>query len=251
MLAVCGSTRKAHAEGGEAASKEAPEASEEYSAQLSLRPLTLPQGMTQATLSGGYRWMDDEPKIASVSIRAKVGITARWDVSVKTLARVKPDVEWVKGASLATKILAYDSARLDFAPGLHVNFGKADYPHLLPGVALDATTRIYILNRKSERFSKVLSVACGDGSLALAVGRRASLNLNCSIVAQGNRGYGARISAQLFHLRLNGDVRESTFLNALPAVTYFHSIGSWMDFAATYASGGGYEAFFGSVAIRH
>lgn len=251
VLAECGSGGDADADEGEAAGKEAAEANEEYPAHLSLRPLTLPQGMTQATLSGGYLWIDDGPNIAPVSIRATVGITDQWDASVRTFSRLKPDVEWGEGASLSTKVLVYDSARLDFAPGISVpiNFDKADDAHLFPGVAVSATARAFIVDRYAETSPRIVSVTCGQNLLPLKIGRRASLDLNCSMVAQGNRGYGARISLQLFHIRLSGDVRESTFLKPSPTVTFFYSIGNWIDFAASYV-GGGYEGVFGSVALR-
>ena len=241
-LATYGAPSRALANEGEAA--DAPSATQAYPAQLSLRPLTLPQGMAQAAMSGGYWWLDDQQNTAPVSLRARVGITDWWDASVHTFFLLTPETEWLEAASLSTRILAYDSARIDFAPGVYVpvDFDQADDAHLLPGVAIDATTRIHI----TERYS----VTCGDGLVPLSIGRRASVNLNCSVIAQRDPRMGLIFSGQLFHIRLHGDVRESRFASAPVALTLFRSVGNWIDLGVTYASGGGDHGLSGGVVLR-
>ncbi len=223
-----------------------------YPAQLSLRPLTLFQGMAETSLSGGYVWIEDEPNIAAVSFGARVGITDWWDVSSFTFFRLAPDAEWRDVVGLSTKVLAYNSSRVDFAPGVTVpvNFDQADDTHLFPGIVLDATARIFAAKWQSGSLSRVVSVSCGEGLLPLGVGRRASLNLNCSVVGQGKPNFGFRISGELLHIRLGGDVRESSFLSTLPAVTYFHSIGNWVDLSATYRFAGDAFELSGGISIR-
>tara|TARA_R110002073_G_scaffold336372_1_gene532583 strand:- start:2102 stop:2899 length:798 start_codon:yes stop_codon:yes gene_type:complete len=244
-IGVSAAPNRAIADGGEADGSESGSTKEAYPAQLSLRPLTLFEGMTQATLSGGYWWINDEPNQSPVSLTARFGITDWWDASARTFLRLSPDAEWRDVVSLSTKMLAYDSARVDFAPGIHVpiNFDLADDAHLFPAVALDATTRVFITKR--------YSVIIGKGLVPLGIGRRASLNLNYSFVVQGKPNFGIRFSSQLFHIRLNGDVRKSGFQNVPPVLTFFYSFGNWMDISVTNAQYGGAFGLFGSISIRN
>ncbi len=235
----------AHADGSKSHDSKSSGTNDAYPAQLSLRPLTLFQGMTETRVFGGYWRIQDGPNVAAVSLEARFGIIDWWDASARTLVLVRPDFEWRDVVTLATRVLVYDSARFDFAPGVLVpiNFDRADGAHTFPGVALNATARAYITSR--------YSVICGEGLLPVSVGRRASLDLNCSVVLQGSPNFGVRVSGQLAHIRLHGNVRESTFPGNSWALTYFYSIGNWLDVSVTNSYSGNDVGLIGGISIRN
>lgn len=243
-LAV-GVSSKAHADEGAPHVAAPKKTKETYPTQLNLRPLTLFQGMTEATMTGGYWWVDDQRNIAPVSTGVTFGITDYWQASIITSFRLKPDTLWRETVRLATRILAYDSVRVDFAPGVGglLNFDNAENAHRFPALALDATTRIHV--------NKHYSLTCGNALIPLSIGRRASLDLNCSLIMQGPlNNFGIRLNAEIFHIRLNGQVRESAVLDNIPTADLIKTIGNWIDLSVTYRTGSFYKGLFGSIRLR-
>ncbi|HEU5057470.1 MAG TPA: hypothetical protein VFU21_13130 [Kofleriaceae bacterium] len=188
------------------------------------RPLTLPARMAQVSISGARWWIEEEDDVSITSVGAVVGLTDRWQVSSSTRWRLAPEREWREIVGVGSRVLAVDTARFDLAPGLSVPIlfdGDRD-TGAVPAVTLDAIARIRAVRRIALYLGDDLATVgfTGDGS--------ASIDLNATLVTQLNDHLALRISAEVLHIRLHGDGRESggPYWLAWMAVA---SPASWID----------------------
>lgn len=170
------------------------------------RPLTLPALMTEAELSAGYWWVEEEENVSTTRVTASFGLTDWWQASAWTRFYLKPDSEWGETVGVATRMRALDTARFDLAPGLSLPLlfdGDRDtWP--VPAVTIHGRARIRVLRRTALYF--------GDNLAPFGLGdsESASIDLNSAVVSQFNEHLSMRLSAQIFHIRVYGDVRESS-----------------------------------------
>lgn len=214
----------AAAQVAEAEEVDHPEPAAEYPVVFIERPLTLPARMTQVSLSAGYSFVEEEDDVSSTRVGAVVGLTGWWQVSASTRWRLAPERAWGDVVGVGSRVLVVDTARFDFAPGLSVPvlFDGDRETGAVPAVTIDAIARI--------RAARGIALYLGDDlvTFGLAGDRAASIDLDAALVTQVNDHLAVRISAEVLHVRLRGDGRESggPYWVALMAVA---SPASWID----------------------
>ena len=209
------------------------------------RTLTLPALMTQASLAFRYWWVDDEENVATTRATATFGLTDWWQASATTRWFVEPEREWGEAVTVASRVQALDTARVDVAPDLEVStrFDGDRDTEAIPAVSVGALTRIRILKRSA------LYVADDVVTFGLADEPSASVDINAAVVFQHGDHVATRASAQLMHIQAYGDGRESGGPNRL-AVSVIVSPAWWVDLWAGFELGSSSDGLFAGVAGR-
>lgn len=217
-----------------------------YPTELIYRPLTLPRQMIETSLSGGYWWMDEEPNTSVAWASLRYGITDCWRASVSTGFGATPEIKWVELVVLSTRHLAVDTSWLDFAPGLRapVDLSDDEDAHMFPGVTVDATTRLYITDS--------MALHLGEGLVPIGIDNKSlSIDMNYSLIAQkpGSR-FGMRMSVQALHVRVYGDVRESSLSPDALLIGAFFSPNNRWDIRLTWTTRFGADAISAGLTAR-
>ena len=217
----------------------------EYATIYIERPLTLPALMPQASVVSRYWWVDEEENVATTRVTAIFGLTDWWQASATTRWWLAPDREWGEGVTVASRVQALDTARVDVAPDLEVSMlfdGDRD-TEAVPAVSVAALARVRILRRSA------LYVGDDVATFGLGDDRSASLDLNAAFVSQFSDHLAISVGTQLVHLRLFGDIRESGG-PYLPGVSLIASPASWIDCWVGWQYGSSRDGLVAGVAGR-
>ncbi len=201
--------------------------------------------MTEASLAFRYWWVDDEENVATTRVTASFGLTDWWQASATTRWWWAPEGEWGEVVTVASRVQAVDTARVDVAPDLEVSMlfdGDRD-TEAVPAVSVGALTRIRILKRSALYVGDdVATFGFGDDGSA-------SVDLDAEFVSQFSDHLAISLSTQLVHVRLFGDIRESGG-PYLPAMSLIGSPASWIDWWVGFQPGSGSDAVFAGIAGR-
>ncbi len=231
--------------GGIAAPQTTPGETQEYPTAYIDRPLTLPALMSEASLRAAYWWVDEDEDVSTTTVRASFGVTDWWQASAWTRWYVEPDRAWGQTVGIATRVLALDTARVDAAPGLSAPLvfdGDRD-TQPVPRLTIDGNARIRIFRRSAVYLGHDL-VTLGFGDAAFT-----SIDLRAGYVIQMNDHLALQIWTYLFHIRVAGDIPESSG-PSVPGATWFLSPVSWLDVWLGAHAASGAESISIGVAAR-
>ncbi len=222
-----------------------PDTSAEYPTVYIERPLTLPALMAQASVASAYWRVDDEENVSTTRVTASLGLTGWWQASATTRWFMAPEREWGEVVTVASRVQALDTARVDVAPDLEVSmlFDSDRDTEAIPEVSLGVLARIRILKRSA------LYVGDDVATFGLGDAGSASVDLNAAFVSQFSDHLAISLVTQLIHVRLFGDIRESGG-PYLPAMSLIASPASWIDCWVGFQFGSSRDGLFAGVAGR-
>ena len=154
-----------------------------YPTAEKLRPLTLPQGMGEAGLEVMYTRVADTD-ILNVGPSIAYGITDNIEAGAATGFALAPDVAFGDFVTVHGHYLAYDTAKLDVAPGVVIPLVFVENSGF--GLTLEAPSR-YLLKGKAFLYF-------GQGLIPIVIDPDFALR----IVANGGVGYQINKQAFLF-----------------------------------------------------
>lgn len=175
------------------------------------RPLTLPGGMLELSLSLQTLNLGDS---TAVGVGAAYGVGNKIEVGASTGLGIDPDFEWQESLGIAVGYLAHDSKNLDVRAGARTSLDFSEGADVFNGFSLDAFTRFKLNN--------MIAIVGGNSLLSVrTAGETAiSANVNVGVLAQVIPKLAVQLDTQLVSLAISGDANQTTHLgDVIPLTT--------------------------------